>query len=254
MAKEYGSGGAVEYLFRPVADVFRGALDVFVDGFAWRKFFKARNTMLDQKVRELLEVKRRLEEANQRLESLSLLDALTGIPNRRRFDEFMAMEFRRSVRKAEPLSLIMIDVDFFKAFNDCYGHLEGDRCLRQVAKTLDAALKRPTDMVARYGGDEFVAVLPGTDREGAVFMAEDMRKRVETLAIPHGVSLVADRVTVSLGTASIVPPVDFSPCALMQIADKALYEVKKQGRNRTKSTELRPNDLENPVARRAEHG
>jgi len=254
MAKVYGSGGCVDYFFRPLADVLRGKMDVFVDRFAWKKLFRGRNAALDQKVRELLEVRQRLEEANQRLEALSSLDGLTGIPNRRRFDEFIDLEWRRATREAESLSLIMIDIDFFKAFNDHYGHPDGDQCLKQVAKTLDASLKRPTDMVARYGGDEFVAVLPGTGKQGAVFMAEDMRKRVEALVIPHDGSPVADRVTVSLGAATIIPPGDFSPVVLMEVADRALYEVKKNGRNRTKSMELRHGDLRDHVARRADDG
>ncbi|MDY7001938.1 MAG: diguanylate cyclase, partial [Thermodesulfobacteriota bacterium] len=245
---------AVDYFFRPLADVLKGKMDVFVDRFAWKNLFRGRNAALDQKIRELLEVRQRLEEANQRLEALSSLDGLTGIPNRRRFDEFIDLEWRRATREAESLSLIMIDIDFFKAFNDNYGHPNGDQCLKRVAKTLDASLKRPTDMVARYGGDEFVAVLPGTDRQGALFMAEDMRKRVEDLVIPHDCSPVADRVTVSVGTATIVPPGDFSPIILMEIADRALYEVKRNGRNRIRSMELRHGDLRDPIARRIDHG
>lgn len=183
----------------------------------------------------LRQVVRALEAANEKLEQLSFLDGLTNIANRRRFDEFLAGEWRRAVREGVPLSLIFIDIDFFKAFNDHYGHEAGDEVLRRVATALSGILNRPADLVARYGGEEFVAVLPGTDAKGAAFIAERLRAAVEGLGIPHAASPVAPHVTVSLGVATLVPLRGSAPEALLAAADQALYQAKREGRNRVRS-------------------
>ena len=173
-----------------------------------------------------------LNRLNDRLEKLSSLDGLTGIPNRRWFDEVYETEWKRADRNATPLSVIMMDIDYFKRFNDTYGHAAGDVCLQQVAFELSLCAKRPMDIVARYGGEEFVAVLPGVRMDGAETVAENMRKRVETLNIPHLKSEISDHVTISLGIASWLPPVHDTPLTLLKTADTMLYTAKKNGRNR----------------------
>ncbi|WP_461208730.1 diguanylate cyclase domain-containing protein [Desulfocurvus sp. DL9XJH121] len=165
------------------------------------------------------------------LSELSSVDGLTGIANRRRFDEFYDLEWLRSKRRQTPLSLIMADIDHFKAYNDAYGHAQGDECLKAVAGAMSDCLKRPTDLVARYGGEEFVVVLPETGPEGAGHLAEDMRVSVQNLRIPHADSAVAGHVTISLGTGTMVPDPDHEPEALVKLADDMLYKAKNNGRN-----------------------
>ncbi len=186
------------------------------------------------RVRTHLELKRHRD----MLENLSSLDGLTGIPNRRRFDEYLEQEWKRAVRDASFLSLIMIDIDYFKKFNDNYGHCAGDDCLRKVAKTLAESVNRPSDLVARYGGEEFAAVLPKTDKEGAVFVADTMLKKIESLGIPHSHSEVQTFLTVSIGTATILPSPDADMSVLVNSSDRALYEAKRSGRNRLKTANM----------------
>jgi len=172
------------------------------------------------------------------LENLSTLDGLTGIPNRRRFDDFLQREWMRSIREGYQLSLVMMDIDQFKAYNDNYGHAAGDECLKRVAQQLYTMPHRPADFIARYGGEEFVSVLPKTDIEGALTVAEKMRLEIETLKIPHAYSSVSDILTISLGLSTIFPLKDLSPKILINGADKCLYESKKNGRNRSSSKDL----------------
>lgn len=167
------------------------------------------------------------------LQQQSTTDALTGVANRRAFDEALKREWSRGMRSGLPLALAMIDIDYFKGFNDHHGHLGGDACLRQVAQALQSAVpRRSGDLVARYGGEEFAALLVGTDGEGARTVAERLRASVAGLAIPHGYSAVADHVTVSVGAASMVPGSRGPPTALVAIADDLLYCAKEGGRNR----------------------
>jgi diguanylate cyclase (GGDEF)-like protein/PAS domain S-box-containing protein len=177
------------------------------------------------------ESRRQLEEANRQLENLSNLDGLTAIPNRRQFEAFYPMEWRRRCREGKPIALIMVDIDYFKRYNDHYGHLAGDRCLKLVAQALQV-VNRAGDLVARYGGEEFVAVLSGTALADAQLLAERMRQRVKDLAIVHEHSTVAHHVTISLGVAAEVPIHRGEAMALLAKADQALYLAKKRGRDR----------------------
>lgn len=174
---------------------------------------------------------RLLRDQAMELRAYSDLDSLTGISNRRRLDEYLSNEVRRAVRSASPIALIMLDVDYFKRFNDTYGHQMGDRCLIQVAAVLASTLKRPGDMLARYGGEEFMAVLVDTDKAGAAILAEKMRAVVECLAIEHGQSPVAPHITISLGVAGAVPGQACEASMLIAAADQALYQAKHDGRN-----------------------
>ncbi|WP_028575110.1 diguanylate cyclase [Desulfonatronovibrio hydrogenovorans] len=170
------------------------------------------------------------------LERLSMRDGLTDIPNRRSFDEQLEKEWARSQRNALPLSLVMLDIDHFKAYNDNYGHGAGDECLRRVARVLSQSLARPMDMLARYGGEEFVVLLPETDPQGAVHVAEHLRQAIFETAIVHEYSSIAPVVTISLGAATHSSESAMNnPEHLKLTADKALYKAKKSGRNQVHS-------------------
>ncbi|MBH3338369.1 GGDEF domain-containing protein [Pseudomonas mendocina] len=183
---------------------------------------------LEHRVAERTEA---LQVLNSRLETLSLTDALTGIANRRHFDEVLARECKRAQRVGEPLALAVLDVDWFKAYNDHYGHPAGDSCLQHVAQTLAATISRSTDLVARYGGEEFVFLAPSTGLAGAQSMAEKLVRAVEALALPHERSPLG-HVSISVGIASMQGDAGSSAQTLLQRADAALYRAKSQGRNR----------------------
>jgi diguanylate cyclase (GGDEF)-like protein len=178
------------------------------------------------------ELYHKLQAANQELERLATLDGLTQIPNRRRFDDYLRQEALRMAREHAPLSLILCDVDFFKPYNDTYGHLAGDACLIQVAKAISYAVKRPGDLAARYGGEEFAIVLPNTDSRGAMQVAQAIREEIQQLRLPHAASSVSQQVTVSLGIASVLPGCPYSVKTLIGTADQALYQAKREGRDR----------------------
>ena len=166
------------------------------------------------------------------LAELSLIDPLTQIPNRRRLDESLENEWKRAQREGKPLSILMIDIDHFKAYNDTYGHSAGDACLCQVARALMEGVSRPGDMVARYGGEEFAVILPGTDLQPATHIANHLRERILDLEIPHHKSSTTTRVSVSIGCASTNGKIySSSPVELLRQADARLYQSKKLGRN-----------------------
>lgn len=185
----------------------------------------------DEAFRALRVSQRKLAETNLQLQSLASMDGLTGIPNRRYFDERLEEEWHRSAREQNWLTLIMVDIDHFKQFNDLYGHLTGDDCLKKVAGTISGCMLRPADVAARFGGEEFVLILPGTEPKGAEFVAEKVRRTVENLGITHGRSTTSDFVTVSLGVATTVPRNNSQANSLLSEADKALYAAKEAGRN-----------------------
>lgn len=173
-----------------------------------------------------------LEVTNKALEQMATIDELTQIYNRRRFDEALWTEWRRLAREDSPLSVIMCDVDHFKAYNDTYGHPAGDYCLQQVAAAIANVVRRPADLVARYGGEEFAFILPNTDLKGAAHIAKDIQAAVQRLDLPHTSSTTGDQVTLSLGVASMIPHQDVAPVQLIESADRVLYTAKKLGRNR----------------------
>jgi len=181
--------------------------------------------------RHLAQKNAELERANRMLQSLSYVDALTGVPNRRHFDELLDQEWRRALRDESAMSVILIDVDLFKAFNDNYGHQSGDDCLKHVAVEVSGVLRRGGDLAARYGGEEFGVVLPGTEGPGALVVAEDMRRRVEGLKIAHRGSPFKV-VTISLGVKAMRPGPQDSLETILAAADRALYRAKETGRNR----------------------
>ncbi|HVA28105.1 MAG TPA: diguanylate cyclase, partial [Candidatus Baltobacteraceae bacterium] len=181
-----------------------------------------------------------LEEQSERLKNLASTDGLTGVPNRRSFDERLRVEWKRSLRSADPISLIMIDIDLFKTFNDTYGHVAGDAVLQQIATALASCATRTEDIFARYGGEEFAAVLPDTDLPGALIVAERMREAVAGLSIAHS-GTVLRAITISAGVASLVPMDSAGAEHLVEIADAALYQAKNSGRNRVVAEDYRSN-------------
>ncbi|MBF0345340.1 MAG: GGDEF domain-containing protein [Nitrospirae bacterium] len=177
-------------------------------------------------------LQRDLNTATDKLSVLCKIDQLTGIANRRCFEDTYNVQWKRSVRNRTQLALIVIDIDYFKQYNDTYGHSKGDICLQKVAQAIQQTLKRPDDFLARYGGEEFVVVLPTTDENGALLIAESIRDSIEALSIPHRMSKVSNHLTISMGvcvmTASLVDYKDVH----FQRADEALYQAKNEGRNR----------------------
>jgi len=186
----------------------------------------------DQAFIALRKLQAELEQSNRELQKLSSLDGLTGIANRRKFDDFLQTECLRSARDNTVISLLLIDIDFFKPYNDNYGHLAGDGCLRKVAMALSEVVHRPADLVARYGGEEFAVILPNTEIKGASQLAGGICKKIRSLEIPHDFSKTAKHVTISIGVASMVASEETSSKELINIADNALYSAKETGRNR----------------------
>lgn len=196
------------------------------------------NRTLEQKVEErtrlLAETNSKLQQANEMLHNISLRDGLTGIGNRRCFDETIEKEWKRAMRHLRPVSLLLMDIDYFKAFNDRYGHLCGDDCLKKVAAAVSENLKRSGDLSARYGGEEFVVLLPDTEGRTAVMIAESIRSAIKELGIIHEGSKVCAHVTISIGIATLIPEQGSIPALLIDSADRALYQAKHEGRNRLK--------------------
>ncbi len=195
---------------------------------------RERTRSLEARNRELSQLRLTLETANQRLRRLVTVDALTGVSNRRHFDRELERELRRSRRDERPLSLVFLDLDEFKKFNDTYGHARGDDVLRSVARTLNETFRRAGDFVARYGGEEFAIVLPGLDARRAALYAERLRRRIWQEAIPFDAA-AKGRVTISAGVATVNPPTVATADELLRAADQALYRAKCLGRNQIAS-------------------
>lgn len=192
------------------------------------------------RVRTQIELKRK----SDKLARTAMLDGLTGIANRRRFDEALEREWRRAIRSGQSLALVLLDVDFFKKYNDRYGHLAGDDCLCAVAGALDRTLGRASDLVARYGGEEFVALLPGCDLPNAVQAAHRLQAAVAELALPHEASDCHSFVSLSMGVAAVHPGGETDPTSLVESADRALYAAKAAGRNRVSASSDGPAPVE----------
>ena len=210
LAKGLAAGGD-DYLHKPISSVVLEAK------------LKAMQRMVNMQ-QEIIAVSKRMEQ-------LSLLDGLTQIFNRRSFDRSIESEWQRMRRDKNDLALIMIDVDFFKKYNDHYGHQAGDECLKKIAKTIEGLLLRPADIAARYGGEEFAILLPGTDLDGATYVAERVIMAIHDMNLPHAKSDVSDRVSLSLGMAVSSRDKNNSIYKLIKSADEALYHAKVSGRN-----------------------
>lgn len=178
------------------------------------------------------ELYHKVEIANQDLQRLATVDGLTNLANRRQFDEYLSQQWQQMRRQIDWLSLILVDVDYFKLYNDNYGHLAGDSCLQEVAKAIKSAVQRGIDLVARYGGEEFGVILPATSVDGAIHLAEKIINNVRKLEIVHEKSVVSPYVTISLGVASLIPDLEMTPAGLIALADRGLYRAKSSGRDR----------------------
>src|SRR5688572_13293857 len=217
--------------FEAFADQVAGAINLA----SLNARLEGTKTQLELKTHDLEQANEHLARAIETLHRISTQDGLTGVSNRRLFDETLALEWRRAARSRAPLSLLMLDIDYFKAFNDQAGHQAGDDCLRRVAQALKDSLHRAADLVSRYGGEEFAILLPETSGEQALSIAESLRERIESLDIAHA-GAPAGHVTVSIGLASVIPPRDGSNVVdFVHCADAALYDAKRSGRNRVVS-------------------
>lgn len=227
------AAGVDDFLSKPVDERELGSrLSVGSRILKYQFTLAQQNAELQATKKVMENIMRDLKEANGKLRTLSMVDGLTGIANRRKLEEFMENEWRFALREKLPLSVIMLDVDFFKLYNDTYGHQIGDICLQKVAGVLISHAMRSGDLAARYGGEEFALVLRNTDVNAARFLAEKIRIAVEALKIEHSSSGIASYVTVSLGVCALVPESGQLHQALFDCADKALYEAKRNGRNR----------------------
>ena len=204
-----------------------GAMDYVTKPIHW--------AVLRQRVKRLIEqsqLQQKLDAVYVELQRLATIDGLTQIANRRRFEEYFNQEWQRMKRDKRPLSLILCDVDFFKSYNDTYGHRIGDRCLQEIAKAIKDIIKRPGDLVARYGGEEFAVILPNTDTQGATHVADNICHAVRTLVIPHKNSQISPHVTLSAGFTTEIPQLDSDIEEMISAADRALYQAKAAGRDR----------------------
>jgi len=223
--------GAVDYLFKPLEPIIlQSKVGVFLE-------LHRQKEELDRRLAELQELQQQLEESNEQLTMLSTTDGLTGLRNRRHFDETFQESWSGCKRNRLPLAALLIDIDHFKNYNDELGHLAGDDCLKAVARSLSASLKRNTDKAARYGGEEFVVILPDTDISGAEVVAETIRHQIEALQIDHPGSTL-QIITVSIGISTTIPTSENAREDLLHSADMALYKAKQYGRNRVQSTQL----------------
>lgn len=228
--------GAVDYIYKPIKnEILKSKVKVFLKLNKQRRLIENKTIVLEDKIKELEQTKKELNEANEKLERLANIDGLTQISNRRSFDQRLKKEYLRLSRTKQPLSLLLIDIDYFKRYNDRYGHQAGDDCLKKVATKISEATKRPADFTARYGGEEFSVILPETNNQGAITVAEEIRKGVQSLQILNEDPKVCDFITVSIGVETLYPETNVHYETIIGLADKALYKAKEKGRNRVLS-------------------
>jgi diguanylate cyclase (GGDEF)-like protein len=220
----------IRSLARTAARFGRGDLDVRPSKATWAPEFAPLANALNDMAQKLADRESELRAANCHLKELASIDSLSGLANRRGFDARLTAEWQRAGKLARPVALLMLDVDHFKLFNDRYGHIEGDVCLRRLGKLLMEAAQGDDDLPARYGGEEFVLLVPGADLERALAIAERLRRAVENLCIAHA-SSPSGQVTISIGVASMVPGLNEDAEALVETADAGLYSAKRRGRN-----------------------
>lgn len=218
-----------ELLYEPIVVKFSDSDHGLIDP---QQVLIAQSEILQQTTSLLNQLYQKLEKANQQLQRLASSDGLTGLANRRLFDLRLQQEWRRLARDNQSLSLILCDVDYFKAYNDTYGHQAGDRCLQGIARLLQSVINRPADLAARYGGEEFALILPNTQLSGAVHIAKRLQAEVAQAAIAHQSSSVSPYVTLSLGISCQIPLPKHDPLLLIEAADQALYQAKAEGRSR----------------------
>ena len=228
--------GAVDYLLKPLnPDIFQSKVSIFIQ-------LHEQRMELNERLAELEELKQELEEKNSQLIKLSNTDGLTGLINKRYFEELFSEEWHRAMRTNRPLSLVLLDIDNFKKYNDSFGHHMGDDCLKAIARALESIHLRQADKVARIGGEEFAIVLPETDVEGAQLVAERTRETIEALKIPHSEESGRPWVTASIGFCAVIPAHNIKPRLLFEASDAALYESKHNGRNQCSYKPLQPEE------------
>lgn len=229
--KGYDSG-AVDYLFKPFdPTILLSKVKVFLDLYCQKQIIEHKNKELETFIHKMKVLQGELEEANKNLTDLSVKDGLTKVYNRRYFDGVFIEECRRAIRNQLPMSVIMVDIDNFKSYNDTYGHMAGDDCLIRVAECLAGCVNRPGDILARYGGEEFVYLLPETDHVGAEYVAQSACDQVRQLNIPHAGSETRNVVTVSLGICSHRTQDEDSVALMIKNADETLYKAKQMGKD-----------------------
>jgi diguanylate cyclase (GGDEF)-like protein len=224
--------GAVDYIIKPFQqDEVLARIHTHLTLRQLQQQLQQQNDRLRQEIEARKEAEIALLKANRTLQQLATLDGLTLLANRRRFDEYLQQSWRQMLRDNKSLSLLFCDIDFFKLYNDAYGHVAGDDCLKRVAMALSETTYRPADLVARYGGEEFIFILPDTPPAGALHVAKRAQHRVASLHIPHQNSVVSQWVTLSIGISGLLPSRHNSANQLLDCADQAVYLAKKQGRN-----------------------
>ncbi|MDA3958086.1 diguanylate cyclase [Oceanispirochaeta sp.] len=225
--------GAVDYLTKPIEPmVLKCKVGIFLEIHRQKIELEHKTYELNAKIVELEELQQQLEEKNKQLKAISNLDGLTGISNRRYFNEILDKEWFRNLRDRKKMSILMMDIDHFKSFNDTYGHTAGDDALKNVAETISQTLKRRSDTLSRYGGEEFVAILPDTDKKGAIDLAERIILAITGLGIRNESSPVKNALTLSIGVSTMIPEKGQLPMTIVSKADDALYMAKGNGRNR----------------------
>jgi len=231
--------GIADYVKKPINyEILKCKIHAIMEMIKRRKNFERKHFMYKKRIEELEEEMECLFEEKSNVEIDVNVDALTNIPNRRMFNQVLKEEWFREMRNYDYLSIFMMDIDYFKQYNDKYGHVAGDECLNKVAKIIDESFNRVGDFVARYGGEEFVAIIPGFEYDDAKLMADEVRKRIIEAEILHADSKISDFLTISIGVASIIPSAKYTPVFLVEEADSALYLAKKSGRNIVKGIEI----------------